>query len=270
LAHCYVAIAAFTNTTSKDTVPKIRDAAAKALALDSRLGEAHLDLGIAYTYDYHWSMADEEYKKALELSPGVAFVHQRYGDYLRRIGRFEDSLAESQKARALDPVSPTANTAVARPFYFMRRYDEAQKQYKVALELAPDLPTLHEYIGIAYMMQGMSSQGIAELEFAHDRVPNNVWYAGLLGWADALAGKPAAAHRILDTLLQQSVHEASPSMAIAHVYMGLGNKDQAFEWLGKAIDQRNVNMFLLKTDPMYDPLRSDPRFLDLLRRMNLL
>ena len=269
LAHCYAALPNYTSTTPKDTVPKIRENASKALALDGTLGEAHVDLARAYTYDYQWPMAEQEFRRALELSPGVAVVHQEYGRYLMRAGRFEEALAEFQKARNLNPVSPTANTAVARPLYFMHRYDEALRQYQQALELEPNSATIHEYIGMTYVMKGMRSQGIAEIEFAHGAVRDNVWYAGLLGWADAVDGRTTAAQQILGTLLERSSREASPAMAIANVYMGLGKKDKALEWLRRAFDSRNANLFLLKIDPIYDPLRSDPRFADLLRRMNL-
>jgi TolB-like protein/Tfp pilus assembly protein PilF len=269
LAHCYSALPNYTNTSSNDTIPKIRENASKALALDSTLGEAHVDLARAYTYQYEWPLAEKEFKIALELSPGVAVVHQRYGTYLMQMGRYPEAMTELQRARMLDPVSPTANTTVARPFYFMRRYDDALKQYKEALELDPNSPTIHEYIGIVYVLQGVRSRGIEELSFAHDHVKDNVWYAGLLGWANAVDGRKDAAQEILTALLERASHDPSPAIAIAHVYMGLGNKDKAFQWLRKAFDSGNANLFLLKIDPMWDAMRGDPRFTDLLRRMNL-
>jgi TolB-like protein/Flp pilus assembly protein TadD len=270
LAQSYASIPPYMSATSADIALKTRDAASKALALDSTLGEAHIALGIADSYDYQWQSAEQEFKQAVQFSPGVASTHLAYGRFLTRLGRFDEAISELQKARVLDPVSAPAHLSSGRPLYFMRRYDDALKQYRDALELDPNSATAHEYVGIIYVLQGMQAEGISEIDLAYNQVKDNVWYLGLLGWADALAGRTAPAREILNQLLHRAEREDSPAMAIGHVYIGLGNKDQALRWLKKAVDSRNVNASLqMKFDPIYDLVRRDPRFNDLLRQMNL-
>jgi TolB-like protein/Tfp pilus assembly protein PilF len=269
LASAYAAEPNFTNVTPGDVVPKIRDNANRALELDPQLGEAHAALGASYRIDYQWNMAEREYRKALELSPGVAAIHTRYLNYLDVIGKYQEALEEAEIARNLDPVSPASERNVARPLYFMRRYDEALSHYQEALEFDPNSPTTHEYISLVHAAKGRYNEAVAEMEIAHAAVKDNVWYLGILGHMYALAGRTADARNVLTQLLQESEHDKRPTIAIALVYTGLGEKSQAIQWFGKALDQRNANLFLLKMDPMFDSLRDQPGFSALMQRMNL-
>jgi TolB-like protein/Tfp pilus assembly protein PilF len=269
LASAYAAEPNYTNVTPGDVVPKIRDNANHALSLDPQLGEAHAALGASYRIDYQWNMAEREYRKALELSPGVAAVHSRYSTYLDVIGKYQEALEEAEIARNLDPVSPASVRNVARPLYFMRRYDEALSHYQEALEFDPNSPTTHEYISLVHAAKGRYNEAVAEMEIAHAAVKDNVWYLGLLGHMYALAGRSADAHHVLTQLLHESEQDKRPTIAIALVYTGLGEKNQAIQWFGKALDQRNANLFLLKMDPMFDSLRDQSGFSALMQRMNL-
>ncbi len=268
LAGCYAAIPVW-SATPPDIVSRVRETAMKALALDRSLGEAHVDIAVAYDYDYQWAKAQQEFEQALKLSPGVAMVHIRYGSHLIKVGRLDEASHEFRQALRLDPVSSNVTRLVAEPFYFARRYEEAIRQNEEALELDPASASNHHLLGTLYVMKGMLPEGIAEIAEAQTLVKDHVWYSGNLGWASALKGDKAKAHAILDHLLKQTADDPFPALEIAHVYMGLGDKDNAFLWLSKAVEAHNPSAPIMKVDPMYDSLRQDPRFGRMLQLMNL-
>jgi TolB-like protein/Flp pilus assembly protein TadD len=230
-------------------------------------GEAHARLGEAYAIDFRWTMAEPELLKAVELSPTRVTVRRTYATFLQKTGRLEDA----EKQIRLDPYSPSAVTVsnLARNLYFARRYKEAIAEFHHATRVfEPVIPGIHADLGLAYVMNGMGQKGIEEIEFAHRVLKSIASFSGQLGYAYAVQGRTDDAKRVLADLSSRSDQGDSLSTAIAQVYIGLGNKDQAFEWLRKAIMQRDGNLFL-KVDPIYDPLRSDARFRSLLRSVNL-
>jgi TolB-like protein/Flp pilus assembly protein TadD len=259
LAAGYAAIAGYTATPSREVVPRIRAAASKALALDDTLGEAHLFLGRADTYEAKWADAGKEYWRALELSPGSATVHRYYGDYLLRTGRLEQALAEARIALQLDPLSPTVARFLGEMLCYLGRYDESIAQLRKALDLNPTSGILHQELGLVYMSRAATyQQGIAESERARDLMEGDPWITSQLGYAYALAGRTEQARGIL-LALEAGSPEHVRALAVARVYTGLGDRDQAIAWLKKAIEQHDVILYL-NADPVYASLRSDPRF----------
>jgi tetratricopeptide (TPR) repeat protein len=267
LADCYVMGPQVATTPPLAAVPRIKAAASEALALDGGLGEAHIDLAIGAEYEFDWATAEREFKKGLALSPGNAVGHLWYAKYLALVGRRDEVLTQRRIAAELDPVSPYAVQAVAGYFSVMGRYDDAIEQFRNALALEPNFGLTHQGLGVAYLLKGMSAEGIAELQAAC-KLMEGPRRMALLGWAYGVTGKTAEARRILNDFLQQSRREPFPALAIADVYIGLGDKDRAFEWLAKAVEQRDLNLDL-KWDSFYEPLRSDPRYAVLLRRQKL-
>jgi tetratricopeptide (TPR) repeat protein len=230
-------------------------------------GEAHARLGEVYAFDFRWAMAEPEFRKAVELSPTRVTVRRTYATFLQKVSRLEDA----EKQIRQDPYSPSAVTIsnLARNLYFERRYKEAIAEFHHATRVfEPAIPSVHADLGIACMMNGMGQKGIEELELAHRLLKSMASFSGQLGYAYAVQGRTEDAKRILAELSSRSDQGDSLSTAIAQVYIGLGNKDQAFDWLHKAIMQRDGNLFL-KVDPIYDPLRKDARFRNLLRSINL-
>jgi len=257
-----------TSTPSVELIPKIRAAASKALALDPSLGEAHLDLAEAFLAEFDWAKSEQEFQKALELSPGNALVHRYYAFYLGKVGRIPEATAEVRRALDLDPISPFLATGLADALYYQRSYGEAMEQYRRALELDSNFGFALRGLGRLYVQNGNYQQGIRELLEAQKVMGDDPISEGDLGHAYAVSGKPAEALRILQVLLDRSHHGGSSALAISRIYFGLGEMDQGFKWLQKSVDQHELGLNL-EAEPLYDPIRSDPRFGALIRRMNL-
>lgn len=267
-----------TQTDVSDTVTnavRLRLAEASAPQLESAsvatvgmgAGEAHARLGEAYAVDFLWEKADPEFRKALALSPSRVTVRRTYANYLQKVGR----LSEAETQIRQDPYTPSAVTVynLAKNLYFGRRYKEAIEEYQRAIKIyEPVILYIHADLGLAYVFAGMGQKGIEELEFAHRNLKIMASFSGQLGYAYAIQGRTADANRILSELLSRSDLGDSLSTALAQIYIGLGNREHAFEWLNKAVMQRDGNLFL-KVDPIYDSLRNDPRFGSLLRSINL-
>lgn len=267
LADCYVMAPQVATTPPLDVLSEIKSAASKALELDPGLGEPHFDLAVGAEYEFDWPTAETEFKKGLALSPGNAVGHLWYAKYLAIVGRKDEVLAHRTIAARLDPVSPYAVQSVAGYLSVTGRYPEAIAQFRSALALDPNFGLAHQGMGVAYALEGMCGDAIQELQLA------NRWMGGprrmaLLGWAYGVCGHPAEARQILNGFLKQSRQGRFPALAIAQVYIGLRENDHAFEWLEKAIDQRDLDV-TLQWDSPYEPLRSDIRFGRLLRRMKL-
>jgi TolB-like protein/DNA-binding winged helix-turn-helix (wHTH) protein/Tfp pilus assembly protein PilF len=257
-----------------EVLPRAKEAALKAVELDDTSAEAHASLGIAkYKYDWDWPGAEKEYLRAIALNPGYEAAHRRYGLLLGEMGRFEEAIAELKRALELDPLSVIGNRELGYfGFYYARKYDQAIEQARKTQELDPNEG--HVFLGAAYLQKSMYKEGIAEFEKALASSPNGIGYAigpqTGLGYAYAVAGKRPEAQKVLDQLNQLSKQKYVSGVDLAIVYAGLGDKDKAFEYLERSYDDRSLgNLTGIKVDPVFDPLRSDPRFQDLLRRMNL-
>jgi TolB-like protein/DNA-binding winged helix-turn-helix (wHTH) protein/Flp pilus assembly protein TadD len=248
---------------------KTRAAAMKALELDETLAGAHSILG--YVLDrYEWDSlgAEREFKRALELGPNDAGAHADYAYYLAERGRHEEAIAEVKRAEELDPLS-TGGARAAWFYYMARRYDQAIEQLRRVLEAQPKFAFAHSVLGEAYVQKGMYEEAVVEFQQAMTLTPGSPWPLTELGNAYAVAGKRGEALKLLAQLKQRLSRGAYVSpYDMAVLCAGLGEKAQAFEWLEKARSKRADGFYWVRVDPRLDPLRSDPRFQDLLRRMN--
>ncbi len=271
LSDCHSALAYLGFVTPKEACPKAKVAALRALEIDDTLAEAHVSLGIINTtYDWDWSGAERECQRAIELNPDFAYAHLSCGTFLLNVGRLEEAIAEETRARELDPLSLVINRASAIGFYMARRYDRAIEQSRKTMELDPNNVWSRRWLGLAYLQKSMYKEGIAEFEKMLVASPGTTPGLSDLGYGYALGGQRAEAQRVLEQLDELSKHKYVPAINFAGIYAGLEEQGKAFEWLEKSYDDRSIGgLTCVKVNPLFDPLRSDPRFADLLRRMNL-
>ena len=257
-----------------DSFPKAKAAARKALELDDTLAEAHAALAYAVFFaDWDWPSTEREFKRAIELNPNNALSHDRYAECLKTRQRFEESLAEAQRAQELDPLSPEIVSQVGTDYLFTRRYDESIAQYQKALDLNPNLPAIRTLLSWAYAMKRMYPQALAEYDkiAGQDKAvaAENQFVAGGLGWVYAVSGRRADALKIAQELKDLSSRTYVDFYSLGGIYAGLGDKDEAFRLLEKGYAQHSATMPWLGIDVYWYGMRSDPRYADLLRRMGL-
>ena len=273
LADCYslLATAPYTAIPPNEAVPKAKDAAQRALQLDETLAEAHLSLGYAaLTYDWNFPQAKKEFLRALELRPQSATVHQYYAYYLTAIGKLEEAIAERKKAQELQPDSPVIITALGEAYYQARRYTDAIAETKKSLDLDSNYPITLINMGRAYEQMEMHSQALQIYQQLLALVPDDLGSLALMGHNQAITGdRPHALATIL-RLKQISTTRYVSSLYTALIYVGLGQKDNAFIWLEKAYNERCEYLIYLATEPMADPIRGDPRFPEFLKRLGLI
>jgi tetratricopeptide (TPR) repeat protein len=248
-------------------LPKARAAATRALELDPTAGEAHIALAVPLIQEYRWREAGDQFRTGLDLAPSNALGHSWHGMYLATLGRAGDALKEQQRALELDPDSPLASYGYGQTLYLLRRYDNAAHYFRRALALDSSVPRALTGLAFANLQQHNYARGIAELERAVALTPGLGRVKADLGYAYAVSGNKDKARSILNEFLQQYRPASFPGLMIAEVYIGLGERDQAFEWLHKSIDQRDLAPFLT-CDPLFDSLREDERFSSLLKRTN--
>lgn len=270
LADCYQLLGGFGGVISpKESMPRAKAAANKALEIDDALAEAHASLGrIALFHDWDWMSAEKEFKRALELNSNYATAHHWYGTCLRCMGRFDEAIAETRRALELDPLSLIIHVNLASHFYFARRYDEAIDQYSKTIEMDQNFHIGH-MIGFPYEQKGMYQEAIASFQTALRLSGADPQVLASLGHAYAVSGRTAEAQSILDQLNKLSEKRYVESYPIAVIHAGLGETDRAFEWLEKAYENRDELMLAIGLDPRLDQLRSDPRYTSLLKRMGL-
>jgi tetratricopeptide (TPR) repeat protein len=212
--------------------------------------------------------AEREFQRAIELNPGYAEAHFEYSLNLRIMGRYDESIAEMRRAQALDPISPLINTQVGNAYRRARQYDQAIEEYHKVLEMDPNFHLAHTYLGLAYLGKGMHEEAIAEYQKGVDLSGGDLLAVMGLGYGYGVSGRRDEAMDILDELKERLKRKYIPPLYFAWIYMGLGEKDQAFEHLEKSYLERDPMLAHLRA-PLYDSLRSDPRFTALLKKMNL-
>ncbi len=270
LADSYILLGEYSLLPAKEAYPKAREAATKALELDDTLGEAHTSLAtVKADYDWDWPGAEREFRRAIELNPGYATAHQWYGQMLSNLGRYEEALAEIKQAQQLDPVSLIINTVTGGYLLRAGRDELAIEQLRKTLEIDPNFARAHWILGWASLRKGAFGEAIAEFQRAITLSPNITEYRGGLGHAYGRAGKSAEARKLLSELKELSRRRYVSWLDFATIYAGLGEKDQAFAFLEKAYEQHDARLVWVKGYPLLDPLRTDPRFADLLRRIGL-
>jgi len=248
-----------------------KEAALKALEIDDTLAEAHVSLAyIKIESEWDWPAGARESQRAIGLNPSYAPAHDAYAESLWLPGRLDDGIAESKRALELDPLSLAYNDTLGIEFFLARRYGQAIEQEGRTLELDPSFIDAYYFRGISYLKKSMHKEGMAELEKAALISPNDVVAVTGLGYGYAVTGRRTDAQRMLDKLEELSKRKYVSPVWRAKIYAGLGDKDKAFQWLEKAIEDRSVvSVGYIKMNPMFDPLRSDPRYAYLLRRTNL-
>jgi adenylate cyclase len=272
LADCYVTLGGWENGTvpSSEAMPKGNAAASRALELDSTLADAYSSLAYSTThYDWNWPLAETRFRRAFELNPNYAIGHHWYSHYLTAMGRVEESLAESRRCLELDPLDLVINIHLAWHYQFARQYDEAVEQCWKTAELYPNSFWPSFFFALAYEQQGKLEEAALDLRKAVKMAGNVTFPTAALGHLYAVTGKKVQAQALVSDLLEQSRKRYVPAYDIAVIYTGLGQKDQAFEWLDKAYQERSGWLAYLKVEPRLDNLRSDSRFTDLLKRVGL-
>jgi len=248
--------------------PAGRAAVLKALELDENLGEAHASLAHWYHLEGDWAAADKHFKRALELSPNYATAFHWYSMFLSAQGRHEEALIRIRRAQELDPLSAIITVVPTMLLFYARRYDDALEECEKVIRRFPDAPQPYLWRGATYIEKDSFQDGIANLERAIGLGGRNPLYLGMLSYAYGRAGSRANALRVLRELEQPSKQLYVSGFDRALGYMGAGDKDEAMAWLEKAYEARDAPITTIKVSPWFDGLHSDPRFQDLLRRMN--
>lgn len=279
LADAYHVFWVYTGIPPREMYPQAKAAALKALEMDDDLAEAHTSLA-AIKADDEWDFpgAEAEFRKAILLNPNYPTAHQWFAQYLAYVGRFEEAIAEIGKAQQLDPLSPIIHTVSGDTNLRARRYDQAIAQLKKAIEIDPNFPLAHAKLRDAYLEKNMFQEAISEGQTAailvtesHERAAES---AAALSKAYAKSGEKGYWRRRVDLAIEKmeqgSVlrYNESP-YCIASIYARLGEEELAFEWLERAIEERDVSVVYVKTAPEFNRLRSDPRAIDLMRRIGL-
>lgn len=252
----------------RDAFPRAKAAATKALALDANLSEAHTSLAfILDLYDWGWASAEKEYERALALNPGYATAHHWYAWHLMVMGRNGEGIAELKKAESLDPLSLIISADLADALCIARRYDESVQQSQKTIAMDPYFAVAHYQLGQALEQKHRYDEAIAEFRRAIELSGGNTTFESNLANAHAVSGRKEEAKKIVKDLESRRSQDSSIDSNIALIYVGLGDNARAMIWLNKAYEARFNPSILLR--PVFDPLRSDPRFQDLLRRIGL-
>jgi len=270
LAETYILLPQYSAASPNDSMPQAKAMATKALAIDSSLVEARIVLA-DYLALYEWDRvgAEREFRQAIAIEPDYATTHQWFGtDVCASMKRFDEAISELKRAEELDPLSPIIATNLGDMLLYARRYDEALAQYKRVLAFDPTFQFGYFELGYVYQSKGMYSEAIAEirkgLELGYDSLNT-----GYLAFSLARSGQKDEAMKLLEGLKKESAQHYVQSYAIAVAYLGLGNKDEALAWLDRDIAEHSTQTSVYAVVPELDDLRSDPRFKDMLRRLNL-
>ena len=268
LAESYLSTG-FRGGSSGEILSRFRASALKAIELDDTFGETHRLLGMVKLYqDQDPSGAEIELKRALELNPNSASAHDVYSNVLVTMGQLDEAVVEQERAIKLDPLSHYFNCNGGFSYYFARRYDQAIEQAQKTTELfGPACAYEGLAIGMAYNQKGVYGNAIAELEKSRALSRNNTRIMAEIGYAYALSGQANKAYKIVEELKELATRKFLAPYLMAPIYIALGDKDEAFRLLEKAYEQRSIWLLWANIDPRVDPLRDDPRFQDLLRRI---
>jgi tetratricopeptide (TPR) repeat protein len=262
LADSYAFLASSTGGhPPRDTYPKAKAAASKALELDDTLGEAHCSLGFfRLLYDWDYSGAEAEYRRAIQLSPNYANAHDGYGFYLKATSHHDDAIRACQRALELDPLSLFVQLSLGWAYYFARRYDEALVQSRKVMEMDPNFGFAYWHSGMNYIQQRKYDEAIDAFRKAINLTGAIPTFISYLGHAYARRGRHRAARQMLTQLESLAKRQYISSYFIAMIHLGLGDLDQTFEWLEKACEERAGFLAFIRVEPLLDPARKDERF----------
>jgi TolB-like protein/DNA-binding winged helix-turn-helix (wHTH) protein/Tfp pilus assembly protein PilF len=267
LADSYALMSSYDFVSQNEFMPKARMAALRALQIDDSLAEAHTSLAlIAQNYDWDWQTAEKEYLRAIQLDPNYATAHHWYAESLGFQGRFDEAFPEMERARQLDPLSLIIAADNGAILYFSHQYDRAIEQFRAVLAMEPDFTRANEVLFV-YAQKGMYAE---LLDYTRQRrwTEDNPWCWAIKVYIYGRSHKLAEARSALTRLEQLNRRRQADPLTFVTAYIGMDNKDKAFAWLQKAYLQHSGSMPAIKVDPVYDPLRGDPRFQELLRRLH--
>jgi tetratricopeptide (TPR) repeat protein len=270
LAMAYASLGGwFASESPHDVIRQAKKAAEQALALDPALGEAHLALGlIRYQFDWDWAGAERAFKKGIAANPASMAGRIEYANFLTAMGRYDESIEIGRQTLTRDPLSPTSYNELALPLSQIGRNDEALEVIQKGLELAPHFPQTHHILSNHYMKLGDFEKGLEHLSMVDvvgPTTPPSI--ARMFGLFYGLAGRQSDARAVLSQLLERRAESYIPAEAIADIYLGLGEYDEALRWFELAYEEQNVALIWINQWWVYDPLRSDPRFQSILDRM---
>jgi adenylate cyclase len=270
LADCYSILGVYGYRRPNVVFPRAKELALQALSLDDNLAEAHAALSETMThYFYEWEKAESELKKALALNPNYSQAHSWFGACLLAArGMLDEALEENKKAEELDPKSAIIGSEVARVLYLSRRYDEALEQYRKVLGIDPNFALAHKGLADVYSQKSMFTEALSEIEKAVELSKGSVFILDDAGYVYAISGRKELAMRTLSQLEHLSTEMYVPEYGRAVIYVGLGDKEKAIEWLWKAYEQRCF-LTWLKVEPIFDSLHNESRFMTLLAKLGL-
>src|SRR5229473_2735374 len=270
LANSYTLLTAYSASSPTIYMPQARAAVKRALELDDGLAEAHTALAlIVQNHDWDWQTSEKEYRRAIELDPNYATAHQWYAEHLMWRGRFDEASRESERAQQLDPLSLIIATDYGAILYFSRQYDRAIEQFHSVLRKDPNFGRAAGLITFAHVEKGMFAQALSDAETLRRLYGDGPAYWMTLTYIYGRAGQLERARHQLEKLEKLSRHGQVDPVSMTWAHLGMGNKEEALADLEKAYSEHFSMLTTLKVEPGYDPLRSDPRFQDLLRRVGL-
>lgn len=270
LADCYTALGYGSFISPKDAFPKALEFATKALELDSTLAEPHASLGYyRFYYDWDWAAAEQELRAAIALNPNYELGYDWYGYYLTAMKRYDEAKIIFKKAIELDPLSVPFRTDISFCYYYTGDYDNAIKKLQESIRMNPKFMLAHIWLGRTYQVKKMYPEAVKEYKKALEVTPD--WPVALsqIGNVYGVSGNKAEAQKILESLVALSSNKFVTSYGVALVNMGLGDKEKAFEWLNKAYEERSHWLVWLRSDPRWDSIRTDKRFIELVSRVGL-
>src|SRR5229473_3132417 len=269
LANSYTLLTAYTSAPANLYMPRARAAALRALELDEGLPEAHTALAlIVQNQDWDWQTSEKEYRRAIELNPNYATAHHWYAEHLMWLGRFDEALSESERARQLDPLSLIIATDNGAILYNSRQYDRAIEQFRAVIRKDPNFGRAG-IVTFSYVEKGMFAEALADAERWRRVYGEGPWYWSTRAYIYGRAGRQELARRELEKLEQLDRRQQVDPVTMLWAHLGVGDKEEALADLEKAYSEHFGMLTTLKVEPAFDPLRSDPRFADLLRRVGL-
>ncbi len=268
LADCYMLLEQYAGVPSSETAPKARAAAERAIAIDDSLAEAHTSMAFHYHQSWQWAESEKEFERAISLNPNYPTARHWYQILLEALGRDDEAFAQIKRALELDPLSPVLEANIGEAYVKKGDLDSAMEHANRLVQLDPNFPLAHHIQGLVYLRQRRYAEAITEIQkdVTNDRSAYSLQY---LGYACAMAGRRDEAGAVLKELEGMYNKRESLAQYQAAVYAGLGDEDQAFAWLEKGFQARSATLVFVVFDLTFDPLRSDPRYVDLLRRMGL-
>jgi TolB-like protein/tetratricopeptide (TPR) repeat protein len=269
LADCYVVLNEYAGVPTRETVPRARSYAERAMSLDPQLGEPHAALAWANESLWQWAEAEKEFKRAIALNPSYPTAYHWYSIFLRNMGRYDESATIITRAHELDPLSSVISVNVSRVDQLQNNHAASIENSFKIIELDPNFGAAYQYLALSYLKLGRNAEAIAAAEKAVEITKRSGVTLGDLGHVYAATGKQAQAQAVIKELEEKYARKEAIGQDIAAIYAELGEKDKAFEWLEKDLQVQNDRLPNIRWELQFESLRDDPRFKDLLKRMNL-